>query len=48
MVANIGGAEGLSKNKLSPKIPVEEQTRATREQAGNFLKGYVSCQKGLN
>ena len=39
MVSNIGGAEGLSQIKSPPKISVEEQTKATREQAGNFLKG---------
>jgi len=39
MVANIGGAEGLAKIESPQKIPSEDQTRAIREQAGNFLKG---------
>ena len=39
MVGNIGGAEGLAKIESPQKIPPEDQTRAIREQAGNFLKG---------
>ncbi len=39
MVANIGGPEGLSQIELHQKISAKEQSKATREQAGNFLKG---------
>lgn len=46
MVANIGGAEGLSQIKSPPKILPEEQTKATREQAGNFLKGLRALPNG--
>ncbi|MBW2740295.1 MAG: hypothetical protein JRE64_15945 [Deltaproteobacteria bacterium] len=46
MVANIGGAEGLSQIKSPRKILPEEQTKATREQAGNFLKGLRALPNG--
>ena len=46
MVINIGGAEGLSQIKSSTKILPEEQTKATREQAGNFLKGLRALPNG--
>ena len=39
MVANIGGTQGLVEIKSPQKISAKEQSRATREQAGNFLKG---------
>ena len=47
MVINIGGAQGLAQIKSPPKISVEEQTKATREQAGNFLKGLLILPNGL-
>ena len=39
MVVNIGGAQGLAEIESPPKISAKEQSKATREQAGNFLKG---------
>lgn len=39
MVGNIGGAEGLAKIESPQKISSKDQTRAIRNQAGNFLKG---------
>ena len=39
MVVNIGGAQGLAEIESSQKISAKEQSKATREQAGNFLKG---------
>ena len=39
MVINIGGAQGLAQIEFFPKISTKEQTKAIREQAGNFLKG---------
>ena len=47
MVANIGGAEGLSQIELHQKISAKEQSKATREQAGNFLKGLRILPNGL-
>ncbi len=37
MVVNIGGAQGLAEIESSQKISAKEQSKATREQAGNFL-----------
>lgn len=39
MVVNIGGAQGLAEIESPQKISAKEQSKATREQAGNFLKG---------
>ena len=39
MVGNIGGAEGLAQIESSQKISSKDQTKAIRDQAGNFLKG---------
>jgi serine/threonine protein kinase len=39
MVSNIGGAEGLAQIESSQKISQKDQTKAIRDQAGNFLKG---------
>ncbi|MDY6864146.1 MAG: protein kinase [Thermodesulfobacteriota bacterium] len=39
MVVNIGGTEGLAQIESSQKISSKDQTKAIREQAGNFLKG---------
>jgi serine/threonine protein kinase len=39
MVDNIGGAEGLAQIESSQKISSKDQTKAIRDQAGNFLKG---------
>jgi len=39
MVVNIGGVQGLAEIESPPKISAKEQSKATREQAGNFLKG---------
>ena len=39
MVGNIGGAEGLAQIESSQKISPKDQTKAIRDQAGNFLKG---------
>jgi len=39
MVGHIGGAEGLAQIESSQKISSKDQTKAIRDQAGNFLKG---------
>jgi len=39
MVVNIGGIQGLAEIESPQKISAKEQSKATREQAGNFLKG---------
>ncbi len=39
MVVNIGGAEGLAQIESLQKISSKDQTKAIRDQAGNFLNG---------
>jgi serine/threonine protein kinase len=46
MVDNIGGAQGLAEIESPQKISAKEQSKATREQAGNFLKGLRALPNG--